>query len=33
MIVGLVERKSDIALKEIRAELAKACVAAGITTI
>ncbi|WP_145145066.1 IS630 family transposase [Roseomonas gilardii] len=33
LILALVEQKSDIALKEIRAELAKAGVAAGITTI
>lgn len=33
LILGLVEQKSDIALKEIRAELAKAGVAVGITTI
>jgi transposase len=33
LILGLVERKSDIALTEIRAELARAGVAADITTI
>lgn len=33
LILALVERKSDIALTEIRAELARAGVAAGITTI
>ena len=33
LILGLVERKSDIALAEIRAELARAGVAAGVTTI
>ena len=33
LILALVERKSDIALTEIRAELATAGVAAGITTI
>lgn len=33
LILALVERKSDIALKEIQAELARAGVAAGITTI
>ena len=33
LILALVEQKSDIALKEIRAELARAGVAAGITTL
>jgi transposase len=33
LILDLVERKSDIALTEIRAELAKAGVAAGVTTL
>jgi transposase len=33
LILGLVERKSDMALTEIRAELAKAGVAAGVTTL
>jgi transposase len=33
LILALVERKSDIALTKIRAELARAGVAAGITTI
>ncbi|RKK01682.1 hypothetical protein EBE87_27085 [Pseudoroseomonas wenyumeiae] len=33
LILALVERKSDIALTEIQAELARAGVAAGITTI
>jgi transposase len=33
LILALVEQKSDIALAELRAELAKAGVAAGITTI
>ena len=33
LILGLVERKPDMALAEIRAELARAGVAAGITTI
>jgi transposase len=33
LILALVEQKSDIALTEIRAELARAGVAAGITTI
>jgi transposase len=33
LILGLVEQKSDIALTEIRAELAKAGVAVGIATI
>jgi transposase len=33
LILGLVEQKSDIALAEIRSELAKAGVAAGVTTI
>jgi transposase len=33
LILALVERKSDIALTEIRAELARAGVAAGIMTI
>jgi transposase len=33
LILGLVERKSDIALTEIRAELARVGVAAGVTTL
>jgi transposase len=33
LILGLVERKSDMALTEIRAELANAGVAAGVTTL
>jgi transposase len=33
LILGLVEQKSDIALVEIRAELAKVGVAAGVATL